>query len=288
MPVHSLRMPALSAPNPVFVREFRVRMRGARGYALMGGYLLAVLIFPAIYTVVEALGHGAPDTQEEWARYSRAILGGVLEGQTVLATLILPAMLGGVVAMERQRQTYEQLVITPLRASSIMWGKLMAAGARMAYLVFATVPLMAICLWIGGISWDLLAVGSVMCLTTVAFVAAASLCVSALTPTPTSGIVLSYVVVLMASYGIPVVEVLISEVMLHSYGWEPVSLALIPWSATVYYLDASDAGLLGVPERRYWTISLAVGVVSAPVVLALATLGCRSVAAPFSRLGRER
>jgi len=181
-------------------------------------------------------------------------------------------------------------VVTPLRASSIMWGKLTAAGVQMGYLLLATLPLMAICLWIGGISWDVLAVGSLMCLTTVAVAAAASLCASSLTPTPASGIVVSYAAVLGITYGLPILELVISEVAFHAYSWDPVSMVLIPWSAMVYYIDTdpSSSGVLGFPESAYWVVALVTGLLTTPLLLLIAVLGCRSVAAPLSRLARGR
>jgi len=160
----------LTTIRAVLTRELRWRMRGRRAFliATVTVLLLGLLVF-GIY---QALYEGAVN-DARWrfddgfgggqvvvtqaisgavsARIGQAILGGLLGVLTVITLLIAPALTSGVVSSEREKQTLELLVTTPVSTLGMLIGKLLGALAYVFLLIIASVPLMAIVFVFGGV-----------------------------------------------------------------------------------------------------------------------------------------
>ena len=76
----------------------------------------------------------------------------VLGVLTALTLLIAPALAGGVISSEREKQTLELLVTTPVSTLGMLVGKLVASLAYILLLIIASVPLMALVFAFGGIA----------------------------------------------------------------------------------------------------------------------------------------
>jgi len=72
--------------------------------------------------------------------------------QAVLIALIAPALTCGAISLERERQTMDFLLMTPLRAVSIVWGKLMSAFLFVGLLLVLSMPLASVSFLLGGVS----------------------------------------------------------------------------------------------------------------------------------------
>jgi len=133
--------------NPVLQRELLVNLRMPRAFVLLFLYqaLLAVV-------VVFAWPQETRLDLTENPEASRKLVDLFFIGQYVLASLMAPSFAGGSVTGEKERKTYEMLLASPLRPSAIVLGKLLASLAHLAVLIFASLPIVMLCLPLGGVS----------------------------------------------------------------------------------------------------------------------------------------
>jgi ABC-type transport system involved in multi-copper enzyme maturation permease subunit len=63
-----------------------------------------------------------------------------------------PSFAAGTITGEKERKTYEMLLASPLRPAAIVTGKLFASLAHLAILIFSSLPIVMLCLPLGGVS----------------------------------------------------------------------------------------------------------------------------------------
>ena len=134
--------------NPVLQRELLVNLRMPRAFLLMLVYqvlLAAVVYFAWPSDSVRLDLTENPDS-------TRQLVNLFFLGQYILASLMAPSFAAGAVAGEKERKTYEMLLASPLRPEAIVMGKLIAALTHLAILVFASLPIVMLCLPLGGVS----------------------------------------------------------------------------------------------------------------------------------------
>jgi ABC-type transport system involved in multi-copper enzyme maturation permease subunit len=134
--------------NPILVKEMRTRMRGKRAFLVLTGYVLALsAIIGLIYTVIVATTPVAISSR------SGVILTPVLiHVQMALICLIAPTFSAGAVSSEREQQTFDLLVVSLAKPSTIMIGKV---GASLSYLLltlFGSLPLISLTYSFGGVA----------------------------------------------------------------------------------------------------------------------------------------
>ena len=71
-------------------------------------------------------------------------------GQFVLMSLMAPSFAAGTITGEKERKTYEMLLASPMRPMAIVLGKLLASLSHLAVLVFCSLPIVMLCLPLGG------------------------------------------------------------------------------------------------------------------------------------------
>ena len=138
--------------NPVLTKELRVRMRGARAYWILFGYLgfLSVLLWFQYYgwlNQVHSNGSGA----SEAGRLGTEIFNYLLIAQMFLVLFITPAITSGALTIEKEQRTLDMLTLTRLPRHSIILGKLLAAVSFTALLIVSSLPLISICFMLGSI-----------------------------------------------------------------------------------------------------------------------------------------
>ncbi len=133
--------------NPVLQRELLVNLRMPRAFVLLFLYqaLLAVLVYFAWPREVRL------DLTENPVE-ARRLVDLFFLGQYVLASLMTPSFAAGSITGEKERKTYEMLLASQLRPAAIVLGKLLAALAHLAVLIFASLPVVMLCLPLGGVS----------------------------------------------------------------------------------------------------------------------------------------
>ena len=73
-------------------------------------------------------------------------------GQYLLASLMAPSFAAGAITGEKERKSYEMLLASPLRPGAIVLGKLVASLSHLAILIFCSLPIVMLCLPLGGVS----------------------------------------------------------------------------------------------------------------------------------------
>ncbi len=138
----------------VGVKELRGRMRGRRAFVILTIYLLLLggfawmveLLMERSYTT----GFGSS------AAYASAAIGqGIFAALLMLETLqvifLAPAATAGAISLEREKQTLDMLVATPISSVAIVLGKLLSALTYVFLLIVASVPLTAVVFVYGGV-----------------------------------------------------------------------------------------------------------------------------------------
>ena len=64
--------------------------------------------------------------------------------------MMAPSFAAGSITGEKERKTYEMLLASPLRPAAIVLGKLVASLTHLAVLIFASLPIVMLCLPLGG------------------------------------------------------------------------------------------------------------------------------------------
>lgn len=142
----------LLAPNAVMVKELRSRFRGARAFVVLTGFLgilaaTAYLVFDNAVSPYQGYqgAYGPP-------RVGETMFLAVVVLETVLIAIMAPALGAIAVSGERERQTYDLLLATPLSSWSIVAGKLAAAMAFLLILLFSALIVMSLAFLYGGVT----------------------------------------------------------------------------------------------------------------------------------------
>ena len=134
--------------NPVMQRELLVNLRMPRAFVLLLLYqvILAAVVYFAWPTeeIVDLTRNPAGTSK---------LIDLFFLGQYVLASLMAPSFCAGAISGEKERKTYEMLLASPIRPESIVLGKLVAALTHLAILIFASLPIVMLCLPLGGVSF---------------------------------------------------------------------------------------------------------------------------------------
>ena len=200
----------LSAVQTIMVKELRSRMRGRRAFIVLTVYLgILALITYGVYVVVApnarnmagaGFGFGFGQANAS-ALIGQSIFSLLSIFQMVLVCFIAPAFTAGQISLEREKQTLDLLVSTPMRPGAIVVGKLAAALAFVVLMIVAAVPITAIVLMYGGASVDDIVRQQLVLLATALMLGAVGLFFSALLKRTQAATVLTYITVLALSLG---------------------------------------------------------------------------------------
>jgi ABC-type transport system involved in multi-copper enzyme maturation permease subunit len=137
--------------NPIIVKELRSRMRGARAFAILTGSLVLMGGFGyALYRMTLAASQytSSPISPQ----VGQMLFTGLAFMELMIIAAITPSITAGEISGEKEKQTYEMLLITPLSPSKILWGKLVASMSYVFLLVFAALPMASLMFIFGGVA----------------------------------------------------------------------------------------------------------------------------------------
>ncbi len=152
------------ADNPIVLRDLRATMRGTRAFWFQGAYLglLGILAVTGYaLSTNQNLFDGMRGTSYSPRTFSIVDAQHQLQSfyyfifltLAALITLISPALTATSVSDERQRQSLDLLVTTPLSATEMLVGKLMSSLAFLGVLLALSLPASALCVLLGGASF---------------------------------------------------------------------------------------------------------------------------------------
>ncbi len=187
--------------NPVLTKELRVRMRGARAYWVMFGYLAflsLVLLFTYIpwwNNVVNSGGGGAQSSE-----LGQQLFYSILITQIFLVLFITPAITSGSLTIEREQRTMDMLYLTRMARRSIVIGKLLAAVSFTSLLILTSLPLVSICFMLGSIDPGLVLSWYLGMLLGSFFVGAMGLMWSSIARNTTQSVIFTYLTMVLMSF----------------------------------------------------------------------------------------
>jgi ABC-type transport system involved in multi-copper enzyme maturation permease subunit len=176
--------------NPVLQRELVVNLRMTRGFLLLFAYvaLLGMLVYAA-WPADQTLDLARPEE-------AKKLVNLFFFGQYLLVSLMTPSFAAGAITGERERESYEMLLASPLRPGAIVLGKLAASLTPLAELMICSLPIVMLCLPLGGVSlYEVLAAYLAMICSVMLFGAISLWCSSVFTRTSAS-LVASYMLIL--------------------------------------------------------------------------------------------
>jgi ABC-2 type transport system permease protein len=183
--------------NSVVGKEFRLRMRGWRSTAVLTAYM-AILGIIAIAFLMQQAGPTSSQSSQVGLRLfqTMAIF------QLFLILFVTPVSTAGAISGERQRQTWDLLLVTRLSSFGIVWGKLTAGLAFDLLLIVASLPLFSLVFLFGGVAPDDIVHTYIVFLATVVLLGVLSLCISALTRRLALAMVASNLIALLLGVGL--------------------------------------------------------------------------------------
>ncbi len=139
----------------VGVKELRGRMRGRRAFVILTIYLLLLggfawmveLLMERSYTT--GFGNSAAFAS---ASIGQGIFAALLFLETLQVVFLAPAATAGAISLEREKQTLDMLIATPISSVAIVLGKLLSALTYVFLLIIASVPLTAVVFVYGGVA----------------------------------------------------------------------------------------------------------------------------------------
>lgn len=192
----------LSLENPILTREMRTRMRGAKAFWILMVYLgLLSLILGGTYLSwwnSQNRGMGTATASYDMGRLFYGVLFAV---QAALVGLITPALTAGALTIEREQRTFEALTISPLSRRAIVVGKLTSAVAFVGLLLVGSLPLVAVCFLLGGVSPEEVAVAYLLLLVSAFLYGATGIAYSAFAKNTAMATLLTYTTILVFFLG---------------------------------------------------------------------------------------
>jgi ABC-type transport system involved in multi-copper enzyme maturation permease subunit len=194
--------------NAILVKELRSYLRGARPFTLISVYL----------TILGGLVLLIYSTETSSGFVNRAEIGltlyGVVMGLALLQlTFLSPAMNASSLGSERDRQTIDLLMITPVSAIQLIIGKLIAPCLFLLILSIATLPMAAFAFLIGGIEIRDLVVGFLLLLLTTVSYGTIGIWAAARSRTSRSGTLIAQGIVLLLAIGLPVIALVLAALL---------------------------------------------------------------------------
>jgi ABC-type transport system involved in multi-copper enzyme maturation permease subunit len=176
--------------NPVLQRELVVNLRMTRGFLLLFAYVAALgLLVYAAWPADQTLDLARP--QE-----AKRLVNLFFLGQYLLVSLMAPSFAAGAITGEKERESYEMLLASPLRPGAIVLGKLAASLTPLAELMICSLPIVMLCLPLGGVSLYEVFAAYVAMICSVALSGMISLWTSSYFTRTSASLVVSYLAIL--------------------------------------------------------------------------------------------
>ncbi len=166
--------------NPIIIKELRHRMRSWHGLVDLATFSLLLSGFGLvmyntyqnssrvynyrsyIYNVYTSSSAQTPRSQELGSNYFVAIV----VAQLFLACMLAPSFSAPTIAGEKERQTYDIMLVTLLRPRDIIVGKLFSSLAYLMLVTIAGIPVASVAFLMGGLGPDQLGAAVVVILVT--------------------------------------------------------------------------------------------------------------------------
>lgn len=135
--------------NPIAIKELRSRMRGGRPFTVIGVYLGAMIWFS--YMILNALLQMGGPGFSDYGSMGLILFIALSLVQLFIVLFITPGITAVGVAKEKEQQTFNLLLTTPLTAWQIVIGKLVSSTGYLILLTLVTFPVVSAVFFLGGV-----------------------------------------------------------------------------------------------------------------------------------------
>lgn len=137
----------------VGVKELRGRMRGRRAFVVLTIYLLLLGGFVWMVELIaeRSFSSGFGSSATATAVIGQGIFAALIMLETLQVAFLAPSSTAGAISLEREKQTLELLVVTPISSLALVLGKLFSALVYVWLLIAASIPLTAVVFVYGGV-----------------------------------------------------------------------------------------------------------------------------------------
>ena len=185
----------------MLAKELRGRMRGARAFVVLTIYLLFLTSFTLLLYFIAKLSVASNPTTPA----GKTVFLGLVAFELGLVCFLAPSFTAGVISGEREKQTYDLLMTTPLPLPLIVTAKLFSSLAYVFLLIIAALPLMSVSLFLGGVApEEVLIAFLLLCSSALAF-GTIGLCFSAWVRSTIGAAALAYGAMLLPVVALPIV-----------------------------------------------------------------------------------
>ncbi len=181
--------------NPVLQNELVANLRMTRTFVLLFAYvaLLGLLVYAA-WPADERIDMSNSDK-------ARPLVNLLFLGQYMLMSLMAPSFAAGAITGEKERDSFEMLLASPMRPSAIVLGKLAASLCPLAELMIGSLPVVMLCLPLGGVQFFEVLAAYLAMISSVALFTMISLWCSSYFGRTSASLVVSYLMILPLAMG---------------------------------------------------------------------------------------
>ena len=201
--------------NPLIIKDGVSRMRSWRAPLAITLYLGLLGAFGYGVFTLQVLT--SQYTQTTAANIGQAVFVSVAFFQLALISLFAPALAAGAISGERERQTFDVLLVSRVSAFGIVWGKLIASLAYLLLIIFTALPIFAAVFLFGGIDFEQFVLTHVVTVVTALEVGAVSIFFSALFRRSLPSTVTSYAAAFALVVGTAVAGLLMTYIYAFRY-----------------------------------------------------------------------
>ena len=197
--------------NPIVKKDLKVLSRSMKiAWAIFAFEAVLGMIFGFSLSVL-TMDYGYNYGYTESYSHIQAlfpIIGGTEIG---IIALIMPIMTASSISGEKERQTFDILLTTPIKTFSIILGKNLSAVFRVMIFIIGSIPIMALSFTIGGLNWLYLLIYMAAAFIFALFAGSIGILASTFTKKSITAIILSYVMY-GVFYGVTYVPLLIAAI----------------------------------------------------------------------------
>lgn len=185
------------------VKELRGRMRGRRAFVVLTVYLTLIAgVAWMIESIAErSLANSFGGSSNVSAQIGQGIFAALLILEMVIVIVLAPSFTAGAISLEREKQTIDLLITTPISSLAIVLGKLFSALVYLFLVIVASVPLTALVFVYGGAGPEDLVKGYVVLLVTAFGLGSVGVFCSSLARRTQPATVITYALVLLVTFG---------------------------------------------------------------------------------------
>jgi ABC-2 type transport system permease protein len=224
--------------NPILVKEIRTRMRGNRAFLLLTAHLLILGLAVLLVFLVFRSSLGSGGNLAARGSFGKIIFGFLVWMELVMISFTAPALTAGAISLERERQTFDLLKVTLLKARSLALGKYLAGLVFIFLLLVTSLPLFSLSFILGGVALEEITIAVFILATSAISFCAIGLFFSSLFARSLVSTILSYAFSIFINFGVPILmlfSITLFGVMFSSQPDSPLNTPSF-WSLALVYL----------------------------------------------------